>query len=159
MGRQLALCCPNGHEYVSSNIRIRKQGEGKISRRCGICEDDRYQKRNLKDSCKPWIDRPKVKSYLKIRYGLTPQEKEAMWLLQYGCCAVCLAPISLEDCHIDHDHQCCLGTKTCGQCIRGLLCRTCNLVIGFAESDPEKLDGLKHMEEYIGQKGFFRTRL
>lgn len=35
---------------------------------------------------------------------------------------------------IDHDHSCCHGGKSCGQCIRGVLCSSCNLSLGHVES-------------------------
>lgn len=27
---------------------------------------------------------------------------------------------------IDHDHRCCPGERSCGQCVRGIVCRACN---------------------------------
>lgn len=32
---------------------------------------------------------------------------------------------------IDHDHSCCKGKNTCGNCVRGVLCHSCNLGIGL----------------------------
>ena len=40
---------------------------------------------------------------------------------------------------IDHDHTCCPGALSCGRCIRGLLCRKCNGLLGFAKDDVEIL--------------------
>ena len=45
-----------------------------------------------------------------------------------------------EDCgtgerlSVDHDHACCPGERSCGQCVRGLLCRKCNGALGFLEN-------------------------
>jgi hypothetical protein len=43
---------------------------------------------------------------------------------------------------IDHDHSCCPGPRSCGQCIRGLLCSTCNTALGFLHNDPVKVSQL-----------------
>src|SRR4029077_2130187 len=31
---------------------------------------------------------------------------------------------------VDHDHNCCPGAHSCGKCIRGILCGTCNSALG-----------------------------
>jgi hypothetical protein len=35
--------------------------------------------------------------------------------------------------HIDHDHTCCDSGWSCGECIRGVVCRTCNFAVGQLE--------------------------
>lgn len=53
-----------------------------------------------------------------------------------------------ENLHIDHDHQCCPpgrfeSTKVaCGGCVRGWLCRACNLSLGAMQEDPQRIRGL-----------------
>lgn len=38
---------------------------------------------------------------------------------------------------VDHDHRCCSGQDSCGQCIRGIICRDCNMAM------PHRLDAFK----------------
>lgn len=40
---------------------------------------------------------------------------------------------------IDHDHSCCSGSKTCGLCIRGILCTSCNAGMGLLGDNLESL--------------------
>ena len=44
-----------------------------------------------------------------------------------------------EEVAIDHDHQCCPGSTSCGKCVRGLLCSLCNSMIGLGQDKPEIL--------------------
>lgn len=51
--------------------------------------------------------------------------------------------------HLDHDHSCCGNdafpsrTKvSCGQCVRGWLCRSCNLAEGYLGADEDRIIGL-----------------
>jgi Recombination endonuclease VII. len=40
---------------------------------------------------------------------------------------------------IDHDHSCCAGERTCGECFRGMLCQSCNVGLGMFDDDPAAL--------------------
>jgi hypothetical protein len=36
--------------------------------------------------------------------------------------------------HVEHDHACCQRkNRSCGKCVRGLLCHTCNIALGHIE--------------------------
>lgn len=43
---------------------------------------------------------------------------------------------------VDHDHQCCPGTNSCGLCVRGLICESCNLAAGMIQDDPVRARSL-----------------
>lgn len=63
-----------------------------------------------------------------------------------ACCGATSSGGSSETFHIDHDHSCCPGKRSCGKCIRGLLCNRCNLLLGVARDD---VDVLKAAIEYL----------
>ena len=75
--------------------------------------------------------------YLKSAYGITLDDERRMFDDQGGKCAICGCGISLEAgdiryrAHIDHEHD--TGI------IRKLLCRDCNLLIGNAHEDVDRL--------------------
>ena len=78
-------------------------------------------------------------AHLKSAYKMTPDAYLAMQKAQDYCCAICgeEAVLGGANLHVDHDHGCCPGTKTCGQCIRGLLCDYCNKGIGALRDSYE----------------------
>jgi hypothetical protein len=93
--------------------------------RCKICERERAKWRNM----------------LRL-YGLTKVNYEAMLVAQGNACAVCKEPAGKRLLDIDHDHL--TGQN------RGLLCRRCNLMLGYAYEDPELLRALAdYLEEHI----------
>jgi hypothetical protein len=89
------------------------------------------------------------KSWLK-RYNLTPADYDDMLAAQGGVCAICKAgkPGGTGRFHIDHDHSCCPEKmRSCGKCIRGLLCSYCNLHL--AGEDPVRLRaGADYIENF-----------
>ena len=74
------------------------------------------------------------------RYGISPQEYDAMFSAQNSGCAICgcVAPKSKQGWHVDHDHA-------SGK-VRAILCHNCNCGIGHAKESPEIL---RKMIEYL----------
>lgn len=53
---------------------------------------------------------------------------------QGGVCRICGSHPGRRKLHVDHDHGCCPGKRSCGACVRGLLCARCNTGLHFIES-------------------------
>jgi len=82
------------------------------------------------------------RTYLKYAYNITPEDHEAMLTAQGGGCAICGTQIfggAGEKPHVDHDHSCCNGPRSCGKCVRSLLCSRCNPAIALMGDDPDRL--------------------
>ena len=77
---------------------------------------------------------------LRRKYGLSLSQYDALLLEQGGVCAICeTAPVNGRSLSVDHDHSCCPGSATCGDCIRGLLCPPCNSGIGHLGDSAERV--------------------
>ena len=84
-------------------------------------------------------------SDLRRKFRLTVERYDELLLSQRGVCALCDQPESkvhhrtgrVMNLAVDHDHECCAGIRSCGECIRGLLCYECNLLIGKVEAKPK----------------------
>lgn len=102
---------------------------------------------NLSDP--EWVERQRelsrasyrrVGRFRGVRYNLSKAEVEQMYAEQANKCAACGSeeppdPTSGQVLRIDHDHACCPGkTRSCGKCVRGLLCNRCNIVAGAMEN-------------------------
>ena len=81
-------------------------------------------------------------------YSLTPEKYDAMLEAQGGHCVTC---DSAEKLVIDHDHACCPGGKSCGKCVRAILCHGCNTALGLAGEDPSRLRSLADYAERVTQ--------
>lgn len=71
---------------------------------------------------------------LRHRFNLTLEQYQALEDAQGGRCAIC-GQVPDVLC-VDHDHACCPGHQSCGECIRGLLCQACNKAIAFLKDNP-----------------------
>lgn len=73
---------------------------------------------------------------VEATYGITPERYAALYEAQGGRCAICRrATGKTRRLSVDHDHACCKTTPACGKCVRGLLCRPCNSMLGHARDD------------------------
>lgn len=90
--------------------------------------------------------RSRTQAYnIKAKYNITLEQFENILHKQNGKCTICRSILRIKGSNgqdkfqIDHDHKCCPSSKTCGNCIRSILCSRCNLVIGLMEDNPEIL--------------------
>ena len=71
----------------------------------------------------------------KYKYGITLETRDLLATIQKQQCAICK---SCDKLYVDHDHE-------SGR-VRGLLCRTCNLMIGLMNDNS---DVLRRAAEYL----------
>lgn len=72
--------------------------------------------------------------YLKYRFNITPEQYGKMLEEQEGLCGMCHKPEShYKRLAVDHDRRCCPLKRSCGKCVRGLLCSSCNTKFGLVE--------------------------
>jgi hypothetical protein len=85
----------------------------------------------------------RFKAYdLKKRFGLTLERFNEMLASQQSKCAGCGTDAEDTKWCVDHDHKCCPGRKSCGKCLRGILCSNCNRALGLAKDSAEALRSL-----------------
>jgi hypothetical protein len=53
--------------------------------------------------------------------------------------------------HVDHDHKCCNAPKSCGNCVRGIICNRCNKAVDKYETNKMRADYpyIERIKEYV----------
>jgi hypothetical protein len=96
-------------------------------------------------------------AYKFNRLGISETTFTAMLKAQGHACAMCKTPFAEgKRIFTDHDRSCCPKdgkdrAKTCGKCIRGLLCFRCNIALGYIELFREIAD------EYLARAAATRS--
>ncbi|MDP4501044.1 endonuclease domain-containing protein [Nonomuraea turcica] len=119
---------------------VRDEQGRKQCRTCRIWqpETEFQATRNCADGLNPRCKTCKRSDKLRANFGLSLAQYEALVAAQTGACAIC--GDNQEILHVDHDHACCpTKGKSCGQCVRQLLCQWCNRAIGMFKDDPKLL--------------------
>lgn len=130
---------------LSEFFRDRSKKHG-YQARCKPCKTEafnRYRKERGYDKRRYWANRDSERErHLVRKYGVTFADYKRMLDEQEGRCAICARP---EPEHrmfdVDHDHA--TGV------VRGLLCTSCNRVLGHAGDSPERL---RAAADYLEQK-------
>lgn len=134
-------CKPCVNEYSrewSKNPDVKKRSAQYALQRYHSMSDEEKKEYNSSGRRKGW--------HLKGQYN-----RDIDWYMktldeQGGGCAVCgVKPDPNRFFSVDHDHSCCSGTRSCGGCVRGLLCMRCNLEVGFIE----RKDWLERAQSYL----------
>ena len=91
---------------------------------------------------------------LMTKYKITLEEFNSRSI---NGCEICgdKPEVNLE---VDHDHNCCNKTITCGECVRGIICPKCNVnvhkyEINVMRSDNPKINMIrKYLEGYRAKR-------
>jgi hypothetical protein len=115
----------------------------------GLNRYQRYRKRH------PEVMRQRDRENGLKRHNITSKQYFELLDRQDRKCAIC--EVTVDDFgknfHVDHDHSCCPGKYSCGECIRGLLCSNCNTAVGLLN---ENLDTIMKAHQYLqGSWRFF----
>lgn len=132
------VCCTCKVDKPHSEFYHRKKN-GYISSNCCVCILKQRKIYNQTESGK----QTKFVAGLRRRYGITFEEFTRVWSEQQGKCFVCRQDLVLgvkNGYAIDHDHQ-------TGQ-VRGILCTGCNLSIGHAGDNSNRLRALAAYLDY-----------
>lgn len=122
---------------------VRSEGGMKQCRRCDqwLPESAYSTNKARRDRLTAYCRRCERDKALSHNYGISLSQYELMLEAQGNGCAVCGGltkdgrPLA-----VDHDHGCCPGQRTCGRCIRGLLCGECNLGFGYFNDDVRRME-------------------
>lgn len=149
---------PGQRRFCSATCKQRNlyhRNHPRVERGCVVCGADITNRRSDTRYCSEQCMneqrrrdgrlRQTTRKALLTRYGLTQEAFDALLAQQGGGCAIC-GSTDPKARHgkwqIDHDHACCPNRdqRTCGKCVRGLLCGPCNTGLGHFEDDPARLE-------------------
>ena len=137
-------CTRCGEYKPTTEFNKRAASPDGLEYKCRSCASEYYATYSKKDG-KSERDRD---TYLIRTYGITTERYEELLEQQDRACALCRKSASefKRRLAVDHDHTCCpTVAKSCGECIRGLLCPACNTFLGKIESGAVTLE---QVEEY-----------
>lgn len=132
----------------------RQDGAGSRVQFCSICIKERRRQ-----SYKNWATRDVNRvsrneqqrrgrekhglRYDMAKFNLTVDDYWNLFNSQSGRCAICKTTepgSNRKRFCVDHDHACCSGRSTsCGKCVRGLLCFSCNVALGAVRDNRATL--------------------
>lgn len=140
-------------KHVTAFPRHKREANGRHGL-CKMCHSTRERERRERNP-EEFLERRRTagKAWeLNRRYGLTMERYAEMAAIQGGGCAICGTTADQQGQHlcVDHDHRCCPERKTsCGKCIRGLLCTSCNRALGWLRDDPDLVErALAYLRSY-----------
>jgi hypothetical protein len=125
------------HKTAALFNKDRSSKDG-LDHRCKACSAAYHTKMKLKWRRTPKGQAAYRRKWLKT-YGLDEAEYARILLAQASKCAACGTLLETsKDAHVDHCH-------TTGR-VRGILCKCCNVALGFARDNPATL---RRLAEYL----------
>lgn len=145
----MAVWCKDCHSAYTKEYSQRPEVRARDAERSLA----RYHRMSRDEKLRLQKRRYQLARHLVTKYGMTVEDYEAMLAEQGGVCAVCERPPKTgRRLAVDHDHACCPGEGSCGKCVRGLLCTTCNTWLGFYENREWRDMADRYLEREIQRR-------
>jgi hypothetical protein len=90
------------------------------------------------------------KNNLRWRFQLSVNDYEFLFRAQNGKCALCFTAPDKKALAVDHFHGHHPYPQGCRECVRGLLCGHCNMILGMLEKSPHLQNDL--VRHYLAQR-------
>ena len=149
----------HGTKYCGDcTVRARFDSKRRLARVCPICDarHDHTNRLGVCPDCYNIMPRFMWDAFNKHKVPL----EVVLTFAETLACAICGTDLTafaldhkrrLRPIHaVDHDHACCPGGRSCGSCVRGILCRKCNVAIGYLNDDPALA---KAVSDYLDRTG------
>jgi hypothetical protein len=112
-----------------------------------VCDECGQGFNGNQKSCPSCVSAPQNAKARDRRYNLAPGQFDQMMADQNGLCAICGQPEKSVSSRtgkayplaVDHDRSCCPGDGSCGRCVRKLVCRNHNVLLGMAGDNIDLL--------------------
>ena len=106
-------------------------------------EESEFQRGSAKDGLQSHCEDCVYFRGLRRKHGLSKWDWVQL-VSRTGGCGICGSLVSgsphTDRLSVDHDHSCCPDyNNTCGSCVRGVLCHSCNLGLGYFKDSKELL--------------------
>lgn len=148
------ICCTCKVEKELFYFPKDKGKKDGLSLRCKQCNIERARKQRLeqnKEDVKKYKENWYKARANTIRnrerekdYSISTEDFFNMLQKQDNKCLICKMDFAFGNVktspHVDHDHSCCPAGRSCGKCIRGLLCSNCNQGLGRFRDNPDLLN-------------------
>lgn len=132
-GMSIKICGDCGEALTLDQFHT---SNGYLRSMCKKCDNIRTKENRRKNPTRA-KDTMRRNSYKK--FGITIEQYNELLMAQDGRCAICHGPSTREHFDVDHDHV--TGI------VRGLLCSSCNIGLGYFKDNPMLLkDAATYLE-------------
>lgn len=132
--------CTDCRKELRAGSKPPKRNRKDLKKEERLVRLNRYEETCVWPGCTDKVYYPKTmlcQRCYAIQYtcNITGLEYQTLLDAQGGVCGLC-AGVFTENSRpvVDHNHDCCSGSKSCGACVRGLLHSRCNTIEGCITS-------------------------
>ena len=166
--KKCARCLEDKPKSEFYKNAAKKDGLTLYCRQCKSQMSKEYyvtNKERVKKNAAAWKEKnpDKIKEHAERErsrtYGITIEHYNNLLDQQNNRCAICREEDkSGRALAVDHDHSCCPGKKSCGRCVRQLLCLRCNSILGYIKDNIEILEAAKkYLERHSRPKNLAKN--